>query len=191
MMRWWTHVVADIGDWYPGGLYGMALTVMLIGVAVGMLLQPFALYRFRLPAKKDKTPAPVADIVASEPEVDEALPQLPSDQLSARALQFMATGDYRSAVREWLRVIVRDLVERGVIEHHPGWTVTELASAAGRTLPPIASALDDAGRVFSEVWYGGRSAEFGTAERMRGLQGQIMAVVSAHPPVFDFAVEAS
>ncbi|MGH8877530.1 MAG: DUF4129 domain-containing protein [Stackebrandtia sp.] len=191
-MRWWTHSVADVGDWYPGGLYGMALTVLLLGVAVGLLTQRFALYRIGLkfPTKKDKL-KPVADIVPAEPVADEALPDLPSDALLAMAQQYMAAGDYRSAVREWLRVMVRDLVERGAIEHRPGWTVTELATAGGHALPPIAADLDEAARIFSDIWYGGRPAELDSAARMRDLQARIVAVASAHPPAATFSVEAT
>lgn len=189
-MNWWTHPVADVGDWYPGGLYGLALTVLLLGVAAGLLLQPFGLYRFTAGfAKRDK-PKAATEIVDAEPAADEALPELPSDELLARAQHYMATGDYRRAVREWLRVAVRDLVERAVIEHRPGWTVTELARGAGHALPPIAAGLDEAARVFSEIWYGGREADLAAASRMRDLHAEITAAASVHPPVATVTMEA-
>lgn len=189
-MNWWTHPVADIGDWFPGGLYGLGLTVLLIGLAIGLLLQPFGLYRFSHRFTKKDKPKDATDIVVAEPVADEALPELPSDALLARAQQFMATGDYRNAVREWLRVAVRDLVERAVIEHRPGWTVTELARAAGQALPPIAASLDEAARVFSDIWYGGYEANLEAATRMRDLHMTITATVSANPPVATVTMEA-
>lgn len=189
-MNWWTHPVADIGDWFPGGLYGLALTVLLLGVVVGLLLQPFGLYRFTARFAKKEKPKAATAIIVSEPAAEEALPELPSDELLARALHYMAAGDYRSAVREWLRVMVRDLVERAVIEHRPGWTVTELARGAGQALPPIAAGLDEAARVFSDIWYGGRDAGPSAASRMQELHAEITAAASVHPPVATVTVEA-
>ena len=69
-----------------------------------------------------------------------------------------AAGRYKEAVRERLRAIVRDLIDRGVIPVSPGWTVTELARFASLSRPALASPLQVAIDVFSEIWYGLRPA---------------------------------
>lgn len=189
-MNWWTHPVADVADWFPGGLYGLALTVLLLGVAVGLLLQPFGLYRVDRKPRKSGKPKAATEIIAAEPAAEEALPDLPADQLLARAQHYMDTGDYRLAVREWLRVAVRDLVDRAVIEHRPGWTVTELARGAGQALPPVAADLDEAARVFSDIWYGGRDADLTAANRMRDLHLAVTGAAAAQPPIATVTVEA-
>lgn len=190
-MSWWTHPVADVGDWYPGGLYGLGLTVLLLGLAIGLLLQPFGLFRVNRRFRNREKPQAATEILTAEPVADEALPQLPADALLARAQQYMTTGDYRRAVREWLRVAVRDLVERAVIEHSPGWTVTELARGAGAALPQASGALDEAARLFSDIWYGGVAADLAAATRMRDLHAEVVAAASGQPPVATVTMEAS
>jgi hypothetical protein len=68
-----------------------------------------------------------ADIDGLAPD---ELPDLPAELLALTADQLAAAGRYAEAVRERLRAIVRELIDREVIEHRPGWTVTELAAAA-------------------------------------------------------------
>ena len=89
---------------------------------------------------------------------DDVLPDLPAEVLALTADQLAAAGRYAEAVRERLRAVVRDLIERGVLPYSPGWTVTELAAAAARVRPPLAEPLSGGVAVFSEIWYGLRPA---------------------------------
>jgi Domain of unknown function (DUF4129) len=98
----------------------------------------------------------------------DVLPDLPAEVLALTADQLAAAGRFAEAVRERLRAIVRDLIERGVLPHSPGWTVTELATAAGRARPPLAAPLAAGGNVFSEIWYGLRPATSADDAAMRG-----------------------
>jgi hypothetical protein len=101
---------------------------------------------------------------AGEPDLaGDALPALPAEALASLADRLAAQGRYAEAIRERLRAMVRLLVERGVIEDRPGWTVTELSAAAG--LAP----LHEASTVFSDVWYAQRPATAELDARMREL----------------------
>lgn len=180
MTFWWTHLVADVADWIPGGPYGLGLTVLVLSVLVGLALQPRGLLRGKLARRGDR-PAKIKPKAATAEAVDDTLPELPADALTARAEQYMASGDYRRAVREWLRVMVRDLVEAEVVDHMPGWTVTELAGAAGRAAPSAAEPLAEAASIFSEVWYGGRLAGLAEADRMRSLRTAVHSVAGRRP----------
>ncbi|MGH8791597.1 MAG: DUF4129 domain-containing protein [Stackebrandtia sp.] len=187
----WTQFVAGVADWFPGGVYGLGLAVLLLALAVGLAIQPRGALASRL--RRDGAsgkPKPKTAEVVVDADVDEELPELPSDELVARAQQFAAAGDYRSAVREWLRVMVRDLVEAGVIEHKPGWTVTELAAAAGLALPPAVGPLDEAARVFSEIWYAEREAGIAEAARMRDLRVVVFQLADEQPAHVVMTVEA-
>ncbi len=82
------------------------------------------------------------------------LPDLPAAVLALTADELAAAGRYAEAVRERLRAIVRELIEREVIPYFPGWTVTELAAAATRIQPPLGPPLGRAGEVFAGIWYG-------------------------------------
>lgn len=105
---------------------------------------------------------------ADEPDLaGDALPALPAEAFASLADRLAAQGRYAEAIRERLRAMVRRLVERGVIEDRPGWTVTELSAAAG--LAP----LHEASTVFSDVWYAQRPATAELDARMRELAQQI------------------
>jgi hypothetical protein len=121
--------------------------------------------RRRRGARKDDEP--LADLPPDE------LPDLPAEVLILTADQLAAAGRYGEAVRERLRAIVRDLIDREVIPHSPGWTVTELARAAARVRPSVSDPLDGAVDVFSEIWYGLRPAVADDDAAMRGYAASI------------------
>jgi Domain of unknown function (DUF4129) len=71
---------------------------------------------------------------------------------------------------------VRALVDRQVIEHRPGWTVTELAAAAGVAEPALAAPMTAAAELFSRIWYGRHTATAAHDARMRALADQVAAL---------------
>ncbi len=174
MTDWWTHTVADIGDWFPGGLGALGLTLFALGVLIGVLLQPGLYQRWFAMNKREAKLKPAEPVIVAADTDDDALPDMPSDALLARAQSLMGAGRYKEAVREWLRLIVRELVERNVIENHPGWTVTELAGAAGSAVPPAAGLLNECARIFSDAWYGGYETDLAHASRMRDIRTEVI-----------------
>jgi hypothetical protein len=114
---------------------------------------------------------------AVEPPVlpDDQLPDLPATVLALGADELAAAGRYAEAVRERLRAILRDLVERGVIVNYPGWTVHELSRTAARNRPPIAAPLTAAADLFGEIWYGMRPATSDDDQLMRVRAEQVRA----------------
>lgn len=67
-------------------------------------------------------------------------------------------GDWRTAVLERFRAVVRELEERTVLVPQPGRTADEASREAGATLPQHAEALMAAARLFDDVRYGDRAA---------------------------------
>lgn len=137
-------------------------------------------WRWRWPrwlsAWRRRTAPPEPDQVAPD-----ELPDLPAEVLALTADQLAAAGRYAEAVRERLRAIVRALIEAEVIEHRPGWTVTELADAGGRARPDTAAALRAAAELFSEIWYGQRPATSDDDRRMRGHAVQVRDALARSP----------
>jgi hypothetical protein len=113
--------------------------------------------------------AAIAELEQSEEE----LPDAPLQAFLSLADRYAAEGRYAEAVRERLRAIVRDLVDRGIIQHRPGWTVTELAIAATAVRPAVDRPLSEAIMIFSEIWYGQRPATAEHDARMRVLTTQV------------------
>ena len=118
-------------------------------------------------------PAVVAVEPLPEPEPDAELPDLPAHVFMSQADRFAAEGRFAEAVRERLRAIVRGLVERRVLEHQPGMTVTELAHAAAVVVPAVDAPLRGATGIFSDIWYGEHPATADHDNRMRQLAAEV------------------
>jgi hypothetical protein len=203
--RWWNEFMAVIDDIVPGGLLLLTIGLLVVATIVALLwyfwpprLPGFLRrgrdrrrdrtrrrrrWRFRWPTwrwlrwrwrwrrrRRAATPEP-AELAPDE------LPDLPAEVLALTADQLAAAGRYAEAVRERLRAIVRELVEREVIAHRPGWTVTELARTAGRARPAAAPPLAGASDVFSGIWYGLRPASVDDDLRMRAYADEVHAAV--------------
>jgi Domain of unknown function (DUF4129) len=137
--------------------------------------RPRWLWRWlRRKRKPEQEPVPDLEEVLTSDE----LPDLPAEAFLALADRLALEGRYAEALRERLRAIVRQLVDHGVIEHRPGWTITELAAGAASALPAVAAPLDAAAGLFSEIWYGQRPANASHDGQMRGYAeavGQLLA----------------
>jgi hypothetical protein len=186
--RWWVGTVAAVTDVVP---LGWLVVLLLLGAAVAAVAWywfpawvPRRLPRWRLPRlrrpalRRRRRPARVDQAEPTEPEEAEGLPDLPVEVFVSLADRLAAQGRYAEAVRERLRAMVRELVDRRVIEHQPGWTVGELAAEAGRARPAIDPPLRAAGGVFSEIWYGQRAARAEHDAQMRRLAGDLHAAVA-------------
>jgi hypothetical protein len=168
--RAWPEFVADLADHVPGGVAGLAaLALLLAGIALVAL--------YWRPHRRSRPEPLDPPTVAGPPEPaaadDDAVPELPPAQLASLADRYAAAGRYAEAVRERLRAMVRELVERGVLTHRPEWTVTELAAAAGRAAPRLAGTMTEAADVFSRIWYARRTATAADDARMRALAAAV------------------
>jgi hypothetical protein len=134
-------------------------------------------WRFRWRRRKQRPLDAELDLPPDE------LPDLPAEVLATTADQLAAAGRYAEAVRERLRAVVRDLIERGVLPHSPGWTVTELARAAGQARPTLAAPLSAAVDIFSEIWYGLRPATSSDDKAMRAHANAIAGSLAQPAPV--------
>lgn len=85
----------------------------------------------------------------------------------ARADAATAAGDWRTAVLDRFRALVRGLEERTVLDARPGRTADEAAHEAGVLLPSVADDLAAAARVFDDVAYGDRAATAEHHDRVR------------------------
>ncbi|WP_246158247.1 DUF4129 domain-containing protein [Catellatospora sichuanensis] len=174
-MRWWNETVAIFDDVIPFGL--AAFLFLLLAAIVGVLWYTFPAWlptRWRV-GRSRRAGEPVRDVeqaddrpAAEDDGGAEELPALAPEVYLSQADRYAAEGRWAEAVRERLRAMVRELVDRGVVEHVPGWTVTELAGAAGGARPELGPALQGATGIFSGIWYAQRPATAGDDERMRG-----------------------
>jgi hypothetical protein len=197
MTRFWTGFLDAVAAILP-----LPLVVLLLLVAAGVLglllyffpkWVPRRLPRFHRPhwrlrwptwrwgwrrrkhGDSDDLERAIDELEAS----DEELPDLAPEVFISLADRLAAQGRYAEAIRERLRGIVRDLVNRSLIEHRPGWTVTELAVAAAAARPAVDRPLSEGTGIFSDIWYGQRPASADHDARMRVLTAQVTESLNA------------
>jgi hypothetical protein len=205
MTRWWNEFLADVDDRVGLGLVTLLLFVAAALVALGWYFWPRWLpsrwprrarsdeprrrwrwrwpkfrWRWRWRRKKKETVGAEAE-PELVPHETEGLPELPVEAFLSLADRLAAEGRYAEAIRERLRGIVRELVDAGIIENRPGFTVTELARAASRARPMVRPALDAASGLFSDVWYGQRPAGAEQDARMREYATHVHAALTLVP----------
>ncbi|MDI1460515.1 DUF4129 domain-containing protein [Catellatospora sp. KI3] len=168
-MRWWNEAVAAWSDRMSLGLTLLCLLV-LAGLC-GLLWYTYPAWlpnRWNLRAgwrRADKAAKRAEQpVVVTEEQLDaveaavEELPEVAPVVFATLADRLAAQGRYAEAVRERLRAMVRELVDRNVVGNQPGLTVAELARAAGAARPELAPAVTTATETFSTIWYGRRPA---------------------------------
>jgi len=200
MTRWWNELVASLADRTWGGVIGLAVGLLLGATLIGVLWYTWpprlpwfgrrrsgrsgrrgwsrfgwrwSRLRWRFPKLRWPWRRKRRVTVDLSGLADDELPDLPAALLVLTADELAAAGRYAEAVRERLRAIVRELIDREVIEHRPGWTITELAAIAARARPATADPLRGAAMVFSDIWYGQRPATAGDDVAMRGYAASV------------------
>jgi hypothetical protein len=206
MNRWWDELVAALDD-----RIGLGLVVLLLLLAAGLAGAAWYFWPAWLPTRwarrlgrRDETGRRrwrwprlrwprwrwpwrrrrrATQEVEPElvPHETEGLPELPAEAFMSLADQLAAQGRYAEAVRERLRAIVRELVDAGVVENRPGFTITELAAAASRARPSVRVPLDAASLLFSDIWYGQRPATAAHDARMRQYATQVHSALALVP----------
>ncbi|MFG2053447.1 DUF4129 domain-containing protein [Micromonospora sp. NPDC048930] len=178
MSRWWTEAVAALGDLVPLPLVALLLLLATLLIGLAWYFFPAWVPR-RLPRlprlRRPKLPRPRRRRPKARPA--EEPPPVPAPRApepvaaghASLADRLAAEGRYAEAVRERLRDMVRELVERRVVEPRAGMTVTELATAAAQVRPGTRPTLHAAGAIFSDLWYAQRPATPAHDRRMRDL----------------------
>jgi hypothetical protein len=98
-----------------------------------------------------------------------------ASQMRAAADAAAASGDWRTAVVERFRAVVRSLEERVIIDPRPGRTAQEAAADAGARLPAQAAGLRSGADLFDGVEYGDRVATPGDDADLRALDAEATA----------------
>lgn len=126
----------------PGGIGGVIVLVLLaVGLAVLLRL---GLGPLQLRDGLTDRRRGARDLTAAE--------------YRGEAAALAADGRWREALRARFRAVVRELEQRGVLDHRPGRTAGEIAREAGAAVPTLGEPTREAASLFDSVWYGERPA---------------------------------
>jgi hypothetical protein len=139
---------------------GFVIAVVLLLVALGLVIWKVGLPRWR---RRSRDMALDLDVSISATDYRQL------------AEQHAEHGDWRAAVRDRFRALVRELEVRTILDVRPARTAWEAAYAAGRLLPGCQDDLRTGADVFSAVMYGDRLAEESLYRRMAAIDERVMA----------------
>lgn len=111
-----------------------------------------------------------------------------AERYASMAETAAARGEWRTAVRERFRSLVRALESRTILDPRPSRTALEVATLAGRLMPGHLEELFSAAAVFSDVEYGDTDA---TAEHYAQLTALETSIVSGTDKVDLAAAESA
>ncbi|WP_344293992.1 DUF4129 domain-containing protein [Agromyces neolithicus] len=164
-----------IRDWFAGllagatGVPGPVLTLIVVLVVAALLVVAFLV--FGLPRLRRGR-------AASVPLFDDGdLRDLTALRRAAAAAA--AVADWPLAIEERFRAIVRGLVDRDLVQVHPGTTARGFADAATRQFPEQAAELRAAAAGFEGVRYLGRPGDAAEYERTTALETRLAQTRSA------------
>jgi hypothetical protein len=177
ILQWFVDRLNDLASVHPTGHSGPNLAWLLL-LAVVVVVVGVVLVRY----------GPLSRTARSEEEFDLGTEESSSDDHRTLADRFAQEERYAEAVRERLRAIVRDLDGRGIVEARAGRTVAEIVALASARLPGAAKDLAAGGRLFSDVWYGGRPATPDDDAEMREIEHRVSV---ARPATAGAAVGSS
>jgi hypothetical protein len=151
------------GPQVGGGVsWGLVAVVLILLALVALIIWRVGLPRWRQVRRPD-----------AEVDVDQSvLPSTYRDLAEAAA----ALGEYRTAIRERFRAIIRELEFRTIIAPRASRTAFEAATVASRELPHAQEPLYAAADIFSAVMYGDRP---GTPDDWRRILDAEQAVHTA------------
>lgn len=177
LLRWVEGVLKSFlelvtGQVQPGsGLsWGFIIVIVVVLIVIALIIWRVGLPRWQQRKQRD-----------AEVEIDQSISPSEYRDLAAAAA---ARGDYRTAVRERFRAIVRELEFRTIITPRPSRTALEAALAASRELPPTREPMYTAATLFSAVMYGDREATAADWEQIVAAESAVHAAAD-HPVAVD------
>lgn len=149
-----------------GFSWGLLVVVLLALAALAFIVWKFGLPRWSRRVKD------------AHVETDESLEAADYRDLAERLAD---AGDFRAAVRERFRALVRELETTTIIERRPARTAYETAALATRELPDVAAQLHGAATLFNDVMYGDRHPARAEYEAMLAADEQVRASAALGP----------
>jgi hypothetical protein len=172
--EWFLDLLAKVatGPVAGGGInWGFLIAITLLLVAVAVVVWRIGLPRWRR---------------RSEPGAVETDPALAPTDYRARAEALASAGEWREALRDRFRAVVRELETTTIVDVRPARTALEAAADATPHLPELAGELFAGAEEFNAVVFGDRPADESGYRRMVALDDAVLAAAGQ----VDFAADA-
>ncbi|MCG5432839.1 DUF4129 domain-containing protein [Mycobacterium sp. MYCO198283] len=164
-VRGWLSDLIAAGADTPGGWFTVVVVVTLVAVA--------AVVAVRTARRAMRTAAG-----ADHPLFDAA--DLSADEHRAAAQREAAAGNWRSAIRQRLRAVARQLEQDSVLPPIAGRTATELARDAAAHAPELRDELVAAAATFDDVTFGERIGTRGAYLAIADLDDKLRRRAARH-----------
>lgn len=164
LLRWFGRRLSDAFSGSTAGNALLLFAVLIIAVVVFLAVRAG-------PPRRERAGRRSGDPLAPHPAVDHR----------RLAHEHEAAGRYADALREWLRVVIATIEERGVLDPRPGRTGAATAREAGPSLPSVREELGRVVSVFDAVWFGARPATAGDAAAAHRLADAVTRARIEHP----------
>lgn len=137
IIGWTSRIWSPPGDSGVNWGFALAVVVLLGGLA-------FVIWKVGLPKWRRRSASGALELDSTKPAAD----------YRSEAEEHANRGDWRSAVRDRFRAIVRELEVRTILDVRPARTAWEAAGSAARQLPDCRAALYGGADLFNAVMYG-------------------------------------
>lgn len=144
-----------IRDWIAGllggagGVPGPIVTLIVVLVVVALVVIAFLVFGVPRLRRARRTMLPLFD--------DHDVRDLAEIRRAAEAAA--TAGDWPLAIEERFRALVRGIVDRDLVQVHPGTTARAFTDASARPFPAEAGGLAAAAAAFDEVRYSGGTGD--------------------------------
>jgi Domain of unknown function (DUF4129) len=158
-----------IRDWFAEllagatGVPGPVFTLIVVVVVAALVVVAFLVFGLPRLRRARSTTVPLFD--------DGDLRDLAA--LRRAAVAAAAAADWPLAIEERFRAIVRGLVDRDLVQVHPGTTARGFADVATRRFPDDAAEFHSAAAAFEAVRYLGRPGDAADYERATALESRL------------------
>lgn len=170
------QIGALLARWQANRQGGGISPGFVIAVVVALVLLALVVWRVGLPRWRRRA------VAGESLDLD---PTRPAADYRTLAERHARAGDWRSAVRDRFRALVRELEVRTILDVRPARTAWEAAYSAARTLAGNTDDLYDGAEMFNAVVYGGAGAD----EAAYGEMVRIDAAVTGAADTAELAAE--
>ncbi|MGB6060016.1 MAG: DUF4129 domain-containing protein [Microthrixaceae bacterium] len=149
---------------FGGGIGTVVAWVILAIAAAALAFVGYRYFKRRTPKVTKEREAPITAVERGRS----------AREWNSDAERFEAAGEWKQAMRARYRLLVRELIDRGLLPDIVGRTTRELRVEIEKSAPAAADNFDAASTLFELPWYGAEETGPDENQRFRNLATEIL-----------------